>query len=125
MKGKHLASIRLKGEFVDLNTYIQAERSNRFVGAKIKQEETDRVIYETKKFHDLIKQPVWIRFDWYTRDMRKDADNISFSKKFILDGLVKAKVIKNDTRKFVVGFEDHFHVDEEFVGVDVRFFEVL
>lgn len=124
-KGEHILTIKLKGEFTDLNTYIQAERGNRFVAAKIKQQETDRVIYETKKYRKIIQGPVHIRFDWYVKNKKKDADNISFSKKFILDGMVKAGVLQNDTQKFVTSFEDYVHATSEPTRVEVRFFNTL
>ena len=123
MKGPHIATITLKGEFTDLNTYIKADRTNRYVGGQIKKTETERVWAATRSFHDLINSRVHIRFDWYIKNIKKDPDNISFAKKFILDGLVLAKVIPNDTFKYVVSFEDHFHVSPEDLKVEVRFFK--
>jgi len=39
----------IPGELTDLNTYINAERSNRYAGAKIKREMTDYVAWIAKE----------------------------------------------------------------------------
>jgi hypothetical protein len=36
---------------------------------------------------------------------------VAFAKKFVLDGLVAAGVIGNDTPQYVAGFEDRFLYD--------------
>ena len=41
--------LTIPGELVDLNTYINAERSNRYAGAKIKQEMTDYITLLAKQ----------------------------------------------------------------------------
>jgi hypothetical protein len=106
------------GEFTDLNTYIRAERSNRFMAAKIKKMETERVMWELG-YPQMINGCVVILFDWYTKDKRKDPDNVSFAKKFILDGMVGGGVLKDDTRKCIKGFVDSFFVDKDNPRVEV------
>ena len=64
--------------------------------------------------------PVEIVYRWYSRDNRKDIDNVAFAKKFINDGLVKAGVIQNDSRKFIKGFKDEFYIDKENPRVEVQ-----
>jgi hypothetical protein len=52
--------------------------------------------------------------------MRRDPDGLrGFMVKYILDGLVKAKIIPDDNAKFIVGFEDNFILDRDNPGVDV------
>jgi len=120
--------MEFNGEFTDLNTYIAAERGNRFAAAEIKRDETDRVqmgcLSEENSKQAPITKPCFVCFEWYTRNERKDADNVAFAKKFILDGLVKAGILKDDTRKFVLGFTDNFKVDSDFPRVMVSFEEV-
>ena len=95
-----------------LNTYINAERGNKYVAAKIKKEETEKVAWECKAQKlKPVKGEVWLSFYWYVKNKRRDADNIAFSKKFIIDGLVKGGIIKNDNLKVVVGFNDEFIMD--------------
>ena len=117
--------IVIRGELTDLNTYISAERSNRFMGAKIKKENTEMVIAQMmqtdNRKQEKIDKPCRINIRWYTRNERKDADNISFSKKFILDGLVKSGILKDDTRKWIRGFTDDFFVDASFPRIEIEF----
>lgn len=103
--------IIIEGELPDLNTYIQAERGNRFAGAKLKKEATELVRYYTmgKKAR---KGQFLVNFTWYTKDLRKDADNVAFAKKFILDGLVP-NCLLDDSRKYIVGLQDMFYVDKD------------
>jgi hypothetical protein len=105
--------ITLQGELTDLNTYINAERRNRFIGAKIKKENTEDVMWQTKGKKCVDKYPVRIHIDWYTPTIRKDPDNTAFAKKFILDGLVENGILEGDTRKHIKGFSDDFHLDKE------------
>jgi len=104
----------IEGELCDLNKYLKVLSNNRFGGGKIKKSETERVYWECKKqgVRPIKNYPVAISFRWYSKDKKKDLDNISFAKKFILDGLVMAKVLKNDSRKFVSEFEDVFFIDK-------------
>ena len=114
--------LTIPGELCDLNTYVNAERSSRFKGAKIKKEETYRCSLEARvaKTEGVSEYPVRIEFTWYTKDLRKDVDNITFSKKFILDGLVDAGVIKNDNRKHVaLATDTGIYVDKENPRVEV------
>jgi len=54
------------------------------------------------------EEPVKVLFHWHENTMRRDLDNIAFAKKFILDALVKAEVLKNDNWEYVRGFVDSF-----------------
>ena len=111
--------IILYGEFTDLNKYINAERSNRFIGAKIKKQNTDNALKQLTKKNVVENYPVNISFTWYTKDIRVDPDNISFAKKYILDALVTKGILKNDTRKFIKGFQDMFEVDAKNPRVEI------
>jgi Holliday junction resolvase RusA-like endonuclease len=107
--------IILPGEFTDLNTYIRKIAYNRYAGGSVKKAETERVFWECKlqKIKPIAQYPVQIIFNWYIKNYKKDLDNIAFAKKFILDGLVMAKVLENDTQRFVGGFTDLFYLDKE------------
>ena len=102
----------IPGELVDLNTYISAERRNRYAGAKIKQEMTDYITLLAKRLKTEIRTPVRLVYRWYCKDKRKDKDNVAFAKKFIQDGLVNAGVLKNDGWNDIEGFTDEFYVDK-------------
>lgn len=71
-----------------------------------------------------ITNKVKLIFTWYCKDQKKDPDNISFAKKYILDGMVDAGVLKNDGWKQIQGFEDRFEVDKDNPRVEVEIREV-
>jgi hypothetical protein len=98
----------------DLNTYIQKERSNKYLGAKIKREETELIAWECKRQAlKKINHPVIINYLWVVVNKRKDKDNIAFAKKFIQDGLVMAGILKNDGWNDITGFSDSFKLGKE------------
>ena len=113
--------ITIKGELTDLNQYIKALNNHRFVGSKIKKEETERVYWECKeqKIKPITEFPVKIHYRWYSPNARKDIDNVAFSKKFINDGMVMAGILPDDSRKYVSGFSDDFFIDKENPRVEV------
>jgi len=49
---------------------------------------------------------------WVEKDRRRDPDNIMAGKKFILDGLVKAGILKNDGWRQVGSFTEIVEVGE-------------
>ena len=110
-------------ELVTLNEYINAERRNKYIGAKIKKTMTDLVAtecYSQKILHlDKIKEIIFI---WGHKDMRKDFDNVEFSQKWIRDGMVKAGVVDNDGWKNFPPQTLHKHiVVKDNPGVQVIF----
>ena len=111
----------IKGEFTDLNKYINYERMNKFIASSIKKNETERVYWECIS-QGLKKQTkkIFIVFKWYLANKKKDKDNIAFAKKFILDGLVMAKVLKNDGFDSIEGFLDLFYLSPDNPRVEVE-----
>jgi Holliday junction resolvase RusA-like endonuclease len=117
----------IKGELPDLNTYIDECRSNKYAGNHMKQSAQkyvcDSIRAQIKRMGE-ITQPVQIRFLWVTKDARKDIDNVAFAKKFILDAMVKSKLLPDDSRKWVKGFTDEFIVDKSNPRTEVEIREV-
>ncbi|RKZ11047.1 hypothetical protein DRQ25_00885 [Candidatus Fermentibacteria bacterium] len=118
---KEILHFTIQGELTELNTYTKKNRSSKFAGSKIKKEETDRVALEAKaaRIKPVVNYPVFIQYRWYSKDRRKDIDNVAFAKKFINDGLVVAGVLKDDSRKCVRGFSDYFFIDKKNPRVEV------
>ena len=118
---KHLL---IEGELTALNEFINAERRNRYIAAKIKKDETG-YCQDVAEKSDLKLQetefPCALIITWYVKNKRKDADNIAFAKKFILDGLVEAGVLPNDNRKYVQGFVDIVKEDKERQRIEITF----
>ena len=94
------------------NEYINANRRNKFVGARLKSKTEDDICYYIKDLPNFEK-PVKINFTWVEKDNRRDLDNCAFAKKFILDALVKAGKLKDDNRKYVYAFTDSFEKGNE------------
>ena len=113
-------NIVIKGELTDLNTYIKALNSHRLSGNKVKKDNTIIVYSEAREYPEVEKYPVKITYSWYSKDNRKDIDNVCFAKKFINDGLVLAGVLRNDSRKYVSGFEDRFYIDSDNPRVEIE-----
>lgn len=116
-----LHKLVLKGRMPGLNEYIDAERGNKYKAASMKKEQTQLVAWECLKQLKGVKieVPVHVEFVWAEPNTKRDTDNIAFAKKFILDGLVEAGVLKNDNQKYVRGFTDVFVLDRTNPHVEV------
>lgn len=109
----------IKHKLPSLNDVIDANRTNRFQGAKFKREIEELIGWSirsalTRKTLHKPNGAVVVRFTWTEPNMRRDCDNIASAKKFILDALVKMKVLKNDNQKHVVGFYDTFEIGKDY-----------
>lgn len=113
-------TIVIKGELTDLNKFIEADRKNRYSGARVKKENTEYVMWQTKGLQKITHYPLHVHITWFTRNTRVDPDNTAFAKKFILDGLVENHIIKDDGRKQISGFADEFEVDERNPRIVIR-----
>ena len=106
------ALVTVEGRFPSLNDYVDAERANRFLGSKMKREQTERVAAAAlSQGARRVPGPVTVRFLWVEPNRRRDLDNVAFAKKFVLDGLVAAGVIDGDDQRHVKGLQDVFEVD--------------
>lgn len=117
-----IQSVTIDGELTDLNTYIKAMNKNRFAGQQIKNQETELVAWHARleRMKPVEKYPVRIHYTWYSKDKRKDLDNVAFAKKQINDGLVSAGVLVDDSRKYIAGFTDTFEIDKHKPRIVVR-----
>lgn len=102
----------IKMKLPSLNDYVRACRTNRFQGAKMKQEIEDDIGFYIQSLPKLTS-PVRIQFRWVEKTKRRDLDNICFAKKFILDALVKFGKLADDNRRCVTGFTDTFEYGKE------------
>lgn len=70
------------------------------------------------------KLPAYNRVDiiitWYEPDRRRDPDNITGGTKFILDSLVVAGVIKDDSQRYINSIKHLWGVDRENPRVEVQ-----
>ena len=115
----------IKGEFKGLNDYTSANRKNKYAGAAIKKRETDYIATILTFKPKVESYPIKIIFTWHIHNRAKDLDNVSFAKKYILDGMVKAKTIQNDNLTKIIAFEDKCIIVKEktLQGVHIRIIE--
>lgn len=116
----------VKGKLKSLNDYILAERTNRFMGAKMKKQQEGTIMKAfRKKYPNLkIEKPIRLHYDWIEANMARDHDNVAFAQKFVQDALVKCGAIADDNWKGVIGFTHSFQVDKNHTGVRVLIEEV-
>lgn len=103
----------IKGRLDNLNDYTNKCRANRYAGAKCKAENEEYITgfieEQLKGVH--FEGKVYLHFRWIEPNRNRDIDNVCFAKKFILDALVRNKVIETDGWRGVWGFTDEFDVD--------------
>lgn len=92
-----------------LNEVISENRANRYKGAKLKKDTEAVIIAEIKrqKVQPVTEYPVEVFIRWFEPNRKRDVDNIQSSKKFILDAMVKAGVLVNDSPRYVAQVYDH------------------
>lgn len=122
------AQFRVEGRLDGLNEYTRACRANKYAGAKLKKRNQRKVVEAIRNagLHPLDGQ-VSVIFTWYDNNgangRHRDKDNIAFAKKFVLDGMVEAGLIRDDGWNDVAGFTDMF-VESAYEGVGVFAMEV-
>lgn len=117
-----MANLVIQGSLPNLNDYIKACRTNRYVGAKMKHDIENIVTQAIKEQIPNVHfdGTVELNFKWFEKNRRRDLDNISASKKFILDALVSNRTIVADGWKGVIGFTDEFFIDSQNPRIEVE-----
>lgn len=88
------------GKLPSLNEVIGANRKNVYLGNKLKQQVQEMIMPQILEL-PAFEEPIEIVFCWQEPNKRRDADNVTSAKKFILDALQKAGKLINDTQKYV------------------------
>lgn len=115
-----IQSVFIPTRLPSLNEYINAERTNRFIAAKMKKEFTELVAFHCSKLKPY-SEPVWVSCTWHEPNQRRDLDNVYFGVKFLLDGIVKAGAIPDDSQKWVRAINNDIEiVDKKKVGVRIE-----
>lgn len=112
----------IPGRLPGLNEIIDAAKRNPHEYARMKETCTAMVAWLATKLPEFNK--VVIIITWYEPDERRDPDNIMAGQKFILDGLVAAGTIPNDSQKYVRGIVHRFKVDRKNPRVEVEIVDV-
>lgn len=120
------ATLWIPGPLPGLNEIIEAAKGSGGRGAgyaRMKRQWTETVWALAKAAR--IDKPgpferrVLMVFDWVERDKRRDPDNFCASRKFVLDGLVKAGVLKGDGWRHIDAWRDRWQVNADRPGVGV------
>lgn len=119
--------LKISGKLDNLNDYTSACRTNPYKGAQMKRKNEAKVIAaileQLKRLR--IKKPVYMVYDWYEPNKRRDLDNISsFGRKVIQDALVETKALANDSWRDIVGFQDNFYIDTKNPRIEVTIKEI-
>lgn len=123
---KQKANFTIYGRLSGLNEYTRACRTNRYAGAKLKENNEGwvgiAIMQELRgvEFNDKVK----VTYKWYEENKKRDLDNIAFAKKFIQDALVTSGVLKGDGWRYITGFTDEFYIDKENPRIEVTISEV-
>lgn len=108
----------IPGSLPGMNKIIEAAKSHFGAYAKMKEEHTTAITWLAKKL-PTYKRVVLV-ITWYEPDHRRDPDNIMAGQKFIMDGLVQAGVIPDDSQKYILGIVHRFKVDRQNPRVEVE-----
>ena len=128
IKGKVLPkSLVISGVLPNMNDYTEAQRTNKYKGARMKKDAQDLVHWHIlSQIRSLrIDKPVFMVYHFYEADRKRDHDNVSaFAHKVVQDALVQAKILKNDGWKDIVGYQDLFFVTANQPYIEVFFIEI-
>lgn len=98
--------LKIEQRLPSLNDVINANRRNKYAGAKLKRETEDiigqyiTIARLTGKIKP-VTYPIILDIKWHESTKKRDVDNIESSVKFILDALQKTGIIINDSRRYV------------------------
>lgn len=109
----------IRTELPSLNEVIDLSKTHWSKYASPKKGYTAICAAHAKQQLKPVRKQVNIHCHWICKNKRKDKDNIAFAVKFILDGLIKAKIIPNDNWKWIGDISHSFEVDKHNVGVVV------
>lgn len=110
--------LKIPGRLPGLNEIIDAAKSHFGEYASMKETYTNMVGWLAKKLPTYEK--VALIITWYEPDQRRDPDNIMAGQKFILDGLVVAGTIPNDSQRYIAGILHKFSVNAENPRIEVE-----
>lgn len=113
----------IPGQLPGLNEIIDADRSNKYSGAKMKKKHTENIAWIIKASKIPKHDRIGLRIAFYEPSKRRDKDNIMAGQKFIWDGLVLAGIIKNDGWSEINGLIYAFDVDKSNPRVEVMIWE--
>ena len=87
-----------------LNEVVAENRRNCYAGAKLKRD-TEETIMTYIFCEQVLKveKPCIVHMVFEEGNRKRDVDNVESAKKFILDALVRARILQGDSPKYVIG----------------------
>ena len=116
-------TLTIPGRLPGLNEIIDAAKlrgRNYKEYATMKDRNTQMVAWLAKKAGLPKYEKAYLIITWYEPDLRRDPDNIMGGQKFIMDGLVQAGVIPDDSQKYILGIFHRFMVDRKNPRIEVE-----
>lgn len=108
----------IPGRLPGTNEIIDAAKSHYGSYAALKRMNTELVAWVSKRIPAMTS--VEISITWHEPNEKRDIDNVAGGTKFILDGLVMAGRIPNDTQRYVKAINHRFTVDRKNPRVEVE-----
>jgi Holliday junction resolvase RusA-like endonuclease len=105
-----------------MNEIVELSKQHWSKYSKLKEQYTQLVALSAHKLPEL--PPADYTITWYCKNKRQDKDNIMAGQKFIFDGLMAARKLKNDGWKQVRDVTHRFEVDKDNPRVEVEIKEV-
>ena len=114
----------INAKLPSLNDVVAKNRANKYYANKFKQDIEELIGWEirqalVKRTLKPIQKPCEVYVEWHESTKRRDADNIQSSFKFIGDALVKNRILKNDSRRYLKQIH-HIIIDDKKDFVIVR-----
>ena len=123
--GVIISEFFVPGLFPGMNEIISVNRVSKYEGNRTKWAEQSRVVAAIRqaRLKPVQNYPVIIEMEWIEKNFKRDPDNIAAAKKFVLDAMQIAGLIRNDGRHEIISFSDTFKTDRRNPGVLVRIYE--
>jgi Holliday junction resolvase RusA-like endonuclease len=117
----------IEGRFPSMNEFINANRTHKQKGNKMKQQSQDdiswQLLQQYRKLH--IDKPIKLHYTFYEPNKKRDLDNISgYFHKVFQDALVHCGIIMDDSWHYISGYSDTFLIDNKKPRIEVIIEEV-
>ena len=116
-------SFEIQNRLPSLNDYVDVCRYNKYQAAVFKKRVDNLICYEIRSqlANVHIEKAVIVNLHFIEENKKRDVDNVYSASKYILDALVKMKVLKNDSPKHVVDIKySHEYAKESKVIVKLE-----
>lgn len=116
-----MQSFEVPGRFPSLNDYLRIRNPRQ--RAALKRELDHRVAWAAKEAGVRPVKRFMVRIVWFEPNARRDWDNVRSGIKFVLDGLKKAGIIKDDSQRYLLDTDDGYGHDKSNPHILVQIYE--